>query len=113
MRFFQDSPYLFLLNHKVYVIEDSDNQKNIVEKLIKDILILCSDNLTGIKEDKISKYTSLIKEVLLNIKKDVSGVVNVPNIDHLYNTVIINIGGRFYEKTISITRSIIWRLERN
>ena len=40
MRFFQDSPYLFLLNHKVYVIEDSDNQKNIVEKLIKDILII-------------------------------------------------------------------------
>ena len=40
MRFFQDSPYLFLSNHKVYVIEESDNQKNIVEKLIKDILII-------------------------------------------------------------------------
>ena len=47
-------------------------------------------DLTSIKEDKISKYTSLIKEVLLNIKKDVSGVINIPNIDSLYNVVIVN-----------------------
>lgn len=63
MRFFQDSPYLFLSKY-VYVIQESDNQKSIVQKIIQNITIVqdCVHVNCGLLDDYIIGENAFVTE---------------------------------------------------
>lgn len=46
-------------------------------------------NLDGIEKSTILEYTSYLKEILINIKKDVSGVINIPSLNRHYKRILI------------------------
>ncbi len=77
-----DNKYIRLFDDGSIYIHNTDMQGNAT-------IDSYNIDLTSITENNLNDYTKKLVEILANIKTDVYGYINVPNIDSLYEKVLL------------------------